>query len=132
MLGPTVVGALNFRQSNLFLCFICLVPTLIAVTSIFWKKRETNTKGTSADGYNYNSSDSELPPADIVGLPKEETGESFTVLLSAEEGQASTAASAPQTVSNPLRVAFACFYFIYVGLETGFGGSISTHTYINV
>lgn len=146
VLGPAIVGVVHFRLSNLCLCLICTIPTTIAIVSACWKPRNQKSitdkgladAGTgSMGGYEKTLSDADdaTNGDDTIGdgtigdgtcpstnsCAHRSTASSSTDPVGKNEEQRAGKSIVPE-VSNRLRVALIMFYFVYVGLETGFGG----------
>lgn len=121
VLGPAIVGIVHFRLSNLCLCLICLVPTTIAVVSSCWKRNPQGHDSCDVSSGGYISTPGSKDDEEDVGDDGKISGIPSAANDSDADGSLDIAAP---RISNRLRLAFILFYFVYVGLETGFGGEI--------
>ena len=146
VLGPAIVGIIQFRLSNLCLCLICLVPTTIAVVSSCMDGTKKHTEGGAGAGAGYERTECDAisdtcrqRSSPLKSIDDGETAGSVTsqaqteaqaqCVATGKRGQDTGEVEGTSEVPNRLRVALILFYFIYVGLETGFGGEFSALLY---
>jgi hypothetical protein len=151
--GPALVGALGYKQGFVLLTFLSALPLLINIgQNSIWKlgtflfprelsyHRNTNAGGgtVAANGDGAEDSDiSSSPYASVLDNDEEEKrGRSSDAHSQAKqdgdvglEGALATAESDMDTFALPLllKILLATFFFVYVGMEIGFAGWISSY-----
>lgn len=112
MVGPLLIGKIGYRQANIGLTVMCMIPSLILIYDL----NSNKIRG------NYGS----LPKRamDIEGaIPIDEKGKP-EIHHSSDKHVVETK---DVPLSNELRANFFVFYFLYVGLESGYGGWVSAY-----
>lgn len=122
MVGPAIVGVVRFRISNLCLSLLCLLPSTIAIVSSFCIKREGMKQGVTENGEACAESGKyEVAVSDQDDENDDGNGKG--------DGPVEKTTRSSPLISNFLRSLFILFYFVYVGLETGFGGETCIVSY---
>ena len=124
MLGPAIVGAVQFRLSNLCLGMICVIPSTIAIVSSCLKREQKKGGDGKVDGSGYEMTPSDVAVDGLDDKDGEGIGDGDINTIDITEAKEKTAI-AKVLIPNMLRAVFVLFYFVYIGLETGFGGTMS-------
>lgn len=115
ILGPLLIGWVGYKQANIIQAVVCLVPGLMLL--YVYK--------TAAAGFvvskPINDADVENPNQVLHMQRKCSAGNI------ARSSELKPSELKKNSLSNELRANFFIFYFFYVGLESGYGGWVSSY-----
>ena len=143
ILGPVWVGALGYRRGFILLAFLSTTPLIISMShgsittfGAFFQSRYIERRGCAIDGEEDGedcTAGTESPYASVLAND-EEALKAAAVTQPQNKVSSSDAVPGDEESSlavfplpMPLKFLLASFFFVYVGMEIGFAGWISSY-----
>ncbi len=122
IIGPVLVGSLNFNKAFIIICIISIVPTafLLIAQLINTKKVEVNSDGNNVELAGIYGSSNDVEKSD-----KDSMEQMNSTLIVEETKISDELVRKPPALSIKILMFF--FFFLYVGCECAYGGWIPTY-----